>query len=144
MRSVTLLRSAIVGTGVAVLLVLAVYLAANLANDPLEVQGPGGELQEVAMPAMVLFTVLGGVAGMTLAVLASRLNRSASAFAAICVFGLVIYGLVPFFAAEATSTAIWLNLMHIAAAIPIVGTMMQWLRQQPPKPTIDGPQLETE
>lgn len=143
MRSLTLLRSAIVGTGVAVLLVLAVYLVANLMDDPLMVEGPNGDSQKVAIPSAVLFTVLAGVAGMALAVLTARTHRSTATFTAICLLGLVIYGSVPFLAAEATSTAIWLNVMHVAAAIPIVGTLTQWLRQRPPEPAIDGPQVET-
>ena len=42
-------------------------------------------------------------------------------FVVICVVGLVLYGIVPFTAAEETATAVWLNLMHLAVALPIVG-----------------------
>jgi len=40
---------------------------------------------------------------------------------------LVMYGTVPFTAAEETTTAVWLNVMHVLAALPIVGLLARQL-----------------
>ncbi len=45
------------------------------------------------------------------------------------VFAMIMYAIIPFTATEEVSTAIWLNVMHIVAAIPIVGSLATELRK---------------
>ena len=76
-----------------------------------------------------MFTVLGGVIGLGFALLAKRfLDNPVPAFLGICIVGLIVFGIFPFTAAEETATAIWLNVMHVMAAIPIVGSLTQALQ----------------
>ena len=66
-------------------------------------------------------------------------------FVAVCVAALALYGVVPFTAAEQTSTAIWLNAMHLAAAAPIISLLARSLadeRNQPASTTTE-PQRTT-
>ena len=51
-------------------------------------------------------------------------------FLAVSLLGLTLYGILAFVRAEETYTAIWLNAMHIAAAVPIVGGLMRLLPGQ--------------
>jgi len=53
----------------------------------------------------------------------SQAAELAMAAVAAAALGLVSYGILAFVRAETASTALWLNAMHIGAAIPIVGTL---------------------
>ena len=46
--------------------------------------------------------------------------------------GLTLYAILPFVAAEEVATAIWLNVMHLVAAAPIVGGLVRELRTPGP------------
>lgn len=88
---------------------------------------PGGDaLEEIAIGAALSGTVVGGIAGLVIAALSKRLlgNNAVAAFVGICVVGLIVYGVFTFSATEELASGIWLNLMHIVAAIPIVGLLV--------------------
>ena len=130
-------KAAGLGTTAALVLVVITYLIADAASGPLLVTQPGGDnAEEVAVGAVVAFTVLGGVVGLGLALVVSRRSWPASMFAAVCAAALLLYGVVPFTAAEQTSTAIWLNAMHVAAAVPIVGLLARSLADERNQPAI--------
>ena len=116
-------RTGILATLVALGLVALVFLIADASSDGLVVEMPGsGDRQAVGFGDIIVPVVLGGVAGTVLAWIAGRfVPRPRATFAAICVAGLVVYGIVPFAAAEEPATGVWLNVMHLAAALPIVG-----------------------
>jgi hypothetical protein len=117
-----------VGIIVALVMVLLTYLVADAASGPLLVSQPGSDTpEEVPMAIALLFTALGGAVGVGLANVASRLRRPRTTFVAVSVVALVLYGILPFTAAEETSTAIWLNAMHVAAALPIIGLLARSL-----------------
>lgn len=132
----TLMKSAIakqggVGLIVALVLVAVTYLLADAASGSLLVTQPGSDTAEaVPLGLALLFTVLGGVFGIALAVLVNRLGRSRATFVTVAVVALALYGIMPFTAAEETSTAIWLNAMHLAAALPIVGFLARSLPER--------------
>ncbi|HXV94140.1 MAG TPA: DUF6069 family protein [Pseudonocardia sp.] len=115
----TLLRPAAIGTGLALVGVAAVYLVAQAAGAPLTV-ATGGSTEEIPLLAALGFTLLGGAAGYGLALLARRFGRPRTVFLTVVVAALVLYGVPPFVAADSTSTAVWLNLMHLVAAAAIV------------------------
>ncbi len=76
-----------------------------------------------------MLTVAGGLDGLGLAAAGRRfLSNPATAFLGICVVGLVLCAIVRFTAAEEVSTGIWLNAMHIAAAVPIFGGLIRELQ----------------
>ena len=107
---------------VALLLVLVFYLIADAVSGPLLVTQPGSDTpDEVPLGAALVFTVLGGGVGIVLSLIANRLRRPRFMFAAVSVAALVLYGILPFTAADEASTAIWLNVMHVAAAVHIIG-----------------------
>lgn len=109
-------------------LVLVSFLIADAVSGPLLVTQPGSDTpDEVPLAAAMIFTALGGGVGIGLSLIAKRLRRPRSIFAAVAITALVLYGIVPFTAAEETSTAIWLNVMHVAAAVPIIGLLARSL-----------------
>ena len=130
MRS-SIARQGGVGIIVALVLVLATYLLADAASGPLLVTQPGSDTPEaVPLGLALVFTVLGGGFGIGLAFVVNRLGRSRTTFVAIAVAALALYGTMPFTAAEETSTAIWLNVMHVAAAVPIIGLLARFLPER--------------
>ncbi len=118
-----LVRPAAIGTALAAVGVAAVHLLATALGDPLTVN-PAGAPQAVPLGAAVLFTVLGGAAGYGIALLVRRAGRPRAVFLAVTLVALALYAIAPFGAAENTSTALWLNLMHLVAAaaiLPLLG-----------------------
>ena len=121
-------RAGGVGIAVALAVVLVTYLVADAASGPLLVTQPGGDTpEEVMLGAALLLTGVGGAVGIGLALVANRLRRPRTTLVAIVVVALVLYGIMPFIAAEETSTAVWLNVMHVLAAVPIVGLLARAL-----------------
>ncbi|MEL7156396.1 MAG: DUF6069 family protein [Actinomycetota bacterium] len=129
MRTDSLLRSALMGTVVAVVAVVIVFLVADAASGPLLATQPGGDVpEEVPLGGAIFGTILGGLVGTGLAALSRRTPRPVPVFVGICVVGLVLYGIQALTAADTTGTGLWLNVMHIAAAVPIVGSLTLWLQ----------------
>ena len=140
MRSTTA-RQGVTGIAIAAVLVLVTYLLADAASGPLLVTQPGSDTpEEVPVAAVLVFTVLGGAIGIGLALVANRFRRPRTTFVNAAVVALLLYGIMPFAAAEATSTAIWLNAMHLAAAVPIIGLLARSL----PAQRSDAAQVTTE
>jgi hypothetical protein len=104
-------------------MVAVVFWVADASTDGLVVEMPGSsDLQELGFGDVIVPTVFGGIVGAVLAWAAGRFAaRPRVTFMAVCVIGLVVYGVVPFIAANDTASAVWLNVMHVAAAVPIVG-----------------------
>jgi peptidoglycan/LPS O-acetylase OafA/YrhL len=133
----TIAKAAGLGTTIAVGVVLIVYLVADAASGPLLITQPGSDTADkVALSTVVGFTVLGGAVGLGLALVVNRRNWPPSTFVAVCVAALALYAIVPFIAADRTSTAIWLNAMHVAAATPIIGLLARSLADERNQPAI--------
>ncbi|MEM7273075.1 MAG: DUF6069 family protein [Actinomycetota bacterium] len=131
MRFDSLLRSAGTGIVAAVIAVIIVYLIGDAVSGPLLAESPGTDgPEEVPLFGAAFSTVVGGIFGTVLALILSRLPRSVELFTGICVVILVLYGIFAFGAADDAATGVWLNLMHLAAAIPIVGSLAGWLRSR--------------
>ena len=132
-----LVKAAGFGTAIALGLVLIVYLVADAVSGPLLVTQPGSdEITEIALGTVVAFTVLGGAVGLGLALVVNRRSWPPSTFVAVCIAALALYAIVPFIAAEQTSTAIWLNAMHLAAAAPIIGLLARSLADERIQPAL--------
>lgn len=127
-----MVKAALIGTIGAIVAVVIVVFIGDAVSGPLLVTPPGADApEEVAVVAAIFSTFFGGVAGLAIAALCKKfLGNPASVFLGVCVVGLVLYGIVPFVASESVSTGVWLNIMHIAAAIPIVGSLTQALQSR--------------
>ena len=103
--------------------VTIVFVVADAATDNLLVTPVGGDVaEEIGLGVVLFMAVIGAVAGMGLAWIIGRFApRPRATFLAVTLIGLVLFGIVPFTAAEETTTAVWLNLLHIAVAIPVIG-----------------------
>ncbi len=131
-----LARSAAVGIVGALVLVAIVFFIADAVSGPLMVTAVGADApEELPLGGALFATVIGGLAGIVIAAVASRFDRGPTIFLIVCVVGLVLYGFLPFGATDDNSTAWWLNAMHIAAAVPIVGSLYRWLAGMP-EPTL--------
>lgn len=112
------------GTGIAVLLAASAYLIAQEFADPLIVSGAG----EVTLDNVTGFTVFGAMIGAALAVAIGRYTRKPRPmFFAVTMIALAGYAVVPFTAAESIETALWLNLLHLVVAVPVIGMLARWL-----------------
>lgn len=113
----------------ALVLVTGVYSLADAATDGLLVKAPGSdELQVVSLSVALVYTIVGTLVGLGLAMTINRFSPLPRAtFIVVSVVAVILYGLLPFDAAEETSTAIWLNMMHLAVAIPVVGSLAAYL-----------------
>ncbi|MFK8022813.1 MAG: DUF6069 family protein [Ilumatobacter sp.] len=122
-----MLKAALFGTLAALVAVVATFLIGDAVSGPLLVTSPGADApEELEIGAALIATVFGAVVGLGLAALCRRLlSAGAAVFAGICVVGLIGYGIFSFSASEEVATGVWLNAMHIAAAIPIVGALVR-------------------
>lgn len=128
-----MLKSTLIGTVVAVIGVTAAVFIADAISGPLMVTSPGAAgPEELAVGAAISGTVFGGIAGLILAALCARFlgTRATSAFLVICFVGLIAYGTFSFSASEQVATGAWLNVMHVIAAIPIVGLLTRELNNR--------------
>ena len=136
-----LVKAAGFGTAIALGLALIVFVVADAASGPLLVTQPGSDdITEIALGTVVAFTVLGGAVGLGLALVVNRRSWPPSTFVAVCIAALALYAIVPFIAAEQTSTAIWLNAMHLAAAAPIIGLLARSLADERNQPALSTTQ----
>lgn len=111
-------------TAAAALLVSATYLVALAAAGPLVVSGAG----EVTLGDVIGFTAFGATIGAVLAVGIGRLSRMPRrTFLATTLIALAGYGVIPFTATESIDTAVWLNLLHLVVAIPVIGMLARRL-----------------
>lgn len=114
-----------IGTGLAIVMSLAVYLLARMSGDALTVASqPGGaDYQQLPFGAVVIVTVVaGGVAG-GIAWLAKRTPAPMTVFLSIGTVGFVLMLYPPLSSAEQASTAAWLVAMHVCVAVPIMGAL---------------------
>lgn len=124
-----MVKAGLIGALAALVVVAITFLTGDAVSGPLMVTPPGSEVpEEVTLGAALFSTVVGGVFGIGIAALCSRFaGAPAKTFLGICVVSLVVYGVFPFLAGENIATGIWLNIMHVAAAIPIVGSLTRAL-----------------
>ncbi len=125
-----MVRTAAASIVAAVVGVVIVFLIADAISGPLLVTPQGADSpEETTIGLAAGFTVVGGLVALGIAAVSQRfLSNPPAAFLGICAVGLILYAILPFTAAEEVSTAIWLNVMHLVAAIPIVGGLARELQ----------------
>ncbi len=128
-----LLTAAVIGTVIAILAAVVVWFIATAISGDLIVTPPGQSMPDrVPVGVMVPSVAVGGVAGLLLAFAISKLaSNAATVFVGTCLVALVLYGAYSFIRAEDLATGIWLNVLHIVAAIPIVGLIRTTLATAP-------------
>ena len=124
----TLMKAAGTGTSGAVVFVIAVWFVADAASGPILADNPDGDLAEVRLAGAIIATIIGGILGTGLAFLLRGRARGERRFLNICGALLIVYGAWAFSQAEDLVTGIWLNVMHLAAAAPIIDQLRRWLR----------------
>ena len=115
------LRSAATGILIGAVLVTLVWVVARVTGEDFRIQAPGADTPEklpIFFPPIV--TILLGAIATGVALLFRRRGWSARIFYGVAVTFLILYGLSAFSRADTTGTGIWLNVMHIAAAVGIV------------------------
>lgn len=120
-----MLRAGLLATLGAVVAVAIAFLIGDAVSGPLIATSPGADApEEIALGAALSATVVGGIAGLAMAVLAERLlPKPVPVFVGVCIVGLIAYGIFTFSASEGLAAGVWLNVTHIVAAIPIVGLL---------------------
>lgn len=132
----SLLLSGAAGTVLAMVIVAVITTVARRSGDPLLVAPEfGGSPTPLSTGVAVGATVVGGVVGTVLAGLARRTaRRPRSWFGMVCMVLLAGYGALSFVRAEEVSTGVWLNVMHVGAAVAIVGLLLPALGVRPDAP----------
>ena len=108
------------------LAVAAIYAIARATGDQLVTRPEfgSGEPKPLGIAVVLGATTAGALVGVVLSLSCNRIfDRRRQAFVAISVLALVAYGVLAFVRADTAGTAIWLNVMHLGAAIPLVGTL---------------------
>lgn len=126
-------KAGLIGTVVGAIGVAITFLIADAVSGPLMATSVGADVaEEVPMVAAVGGAVFGGIIGIILAAISKQFlgAKAASVFVGICVVALVAFGALSFSATEEISAGIWLNVMHIVAAVPIVGLLAQNLADE--------------
>lgn len=106
--------------------VTVIYAVARATGDQLITRPEfgSGEPEPLGLAVVLGATVAGGLIGVGLSLLCRRVTtRPERAFLTISTVALVAYGVLAFVRAETAGTALWLNLMHVGAAIPLIGTL---------------------
>lgn len=124
-----LVRAASMATVMAIVLVTIVLLFARAFSGDLLVDTPGSdELQEITVGAAMFSTVLGGIVGAAIAATVWRFaRRPRLTFLAVTIVLSILYSIVPFRAADDSAAALWLVVMHVVVAVPVIGALTREL-----------------
>ena len=125
-----MLKAGVFGTIAGLVAVAITFFVADAASGPLLATQPGGDvLEEIPIGGALFGVLFGGLFGTGLAAAMQRfMGNAVPAFVGFCIVGLIGYGAFSFSAADEISTGIWLNVMHIVAAVPIVGGLVRAMK----------------
>lgn len=98
---------------------VSTFGVARWLNGPLWISGPNG-VTAVPVGAVILASLVGVVGTVVLVRVASRARRPRRVFLMLVGAGLLISSLPPIQAATSASTTLWLLLLHIAVAAPLI------------------------
>lgn len=121
-RSRGLAATVAIATLIAMVAALIVYAVSRLTGSDLVVAPPGQPAAAVNVVSVVMITLVSGVGALLLALVLARVipKRARLVFLvlALIVFAVSMGG--PLGAAQQTSTAVWLTIMHVVVAVAIV------------------------
>lgn len=118
-----LIRNMAIGTALAAVAVAVVFVIAEAISGDLLIAGTGDAAPEsppigFAIGGTIFFGVIATLFATLLRKFASQPGKI---FGIVSVVVLIAYGAFAFGAAEDSTTGIWLNVMHVIGAIPLVG-----------------------
>ncbi len=126
-----IIRNGFVGTVIGAVFVSIVFFIGDAMSGPFVVTPPGqSDTVTLGVGNVVVATIMGGVVGTILAIVSSFLPRPRTIFRGLCLVGLLGYAIPPFMSSELFSTGVWLNVMHLGAAVPIVGRLAPGLPER--------------
>ncbi|MEM7339256.1 MAG: DUF6069 family protein [Actinomycetota bacterium] len=128
MRSTSLLQSSAIGIVAGIIGTTIVWFIGDAVSGPLMANGPDGELTDVLAAAPGFATLIAGLVGVLVAFLIRNRGNAVQLFTIITVVVLVLYGIWAFSQAENFATGLWLNVMHIVAAVCITGMLTRWMQ----------------
>lgn len=128
MRSTSLLQSAAIGIIAAAIGVTIVFFIADAANGPLTAVGPSGDVEEIVAGAPAFAAIFVGLIGTLVAFLLRNRSNGAQVFMIITGVVLVLYGIWALAQADNLADGIWLNVMHVVAAVCITGMLTRWMQ----------------
>ena len=124
-----ILTAGAIGIVVGAVLAVIVQLIAQAADVDFIVDPPGGGTEEVTIAQTIPAVIVGGVILTALALVFRNMGaRGLRIFLGVATVLLVLSFISPFSAAEKTETAVSLSLMHVAAAIGIVGALARQMK----------------
>jgi Family of unknown function (DUF6069) len=119
-----------VATLIATAAALVLYAVAWLTGARLVVAPPGQPTGTVNAVSVVVITLVSGLGALVVALLLHRLANARVVFLVVALVVLAVSFAGPLGAADRTSTAVWLSLMHIVVAAIIIPLT---LRALPPR-----------
>jgi len=108
---------------------LVVYFLANAFGDPLRVtSSPSGDEYAKLTPALVIAAIiLAGIGAAAVALIARATKRPVTVFLVTTIVFFAFLLVAPLTGTEDTSTMVWLIVMHVLVAIPIIGGLARYL-----------------
>ena len=120
MSNVSYLRNAFIGLIAAAVSVGLITLLANAVSPTLYASGFGSAAAEITAGMAMGATLTNGVVAFLVGYVFVRKAWNARAWYVLSGVVMIVTGINSFVGATTTETAIWLNVMHVAAAIAIV------------------------
>ncbi len=118
-----------IATAIALAAALVVYALARLTGADLVVAPPGQPAAAVNVVSVVMITVVSGIGALLLALVLRRVlpRRARLVFLvlALLVFTVSMFG--PLGAAQQTSAAVWLSIMHVVVATAVIALTLRAL-----------------
>lgn len=111
-----------VATLIALVAALIVYAVARLTGADLVVAPPGQPAAAVNAVSVVMITAVSGLGALVLALVLARVvpRRARIVFLVLALIVLAVSMFGPLGAAQQTSTAVWLSIMHVVVATAII------------------------
>lgn len=111
---------------VAVLGVIVVWIIARLIDGRMRVDTPQDDSQSLTVFLAAGSTVIYGILATVVGWVLIRTRRPRTWWFSVSAVVLLLLGLIAFISATETSTAIWMNIMHLVAAGAIVPTVSRF------------------
>lgn len=111
-----------IATAIALAAALLVYALARLTGADLVVAPPGQPTGTVNAASVVMITLVSGLGALLLALVLRRVvpTRARLAFLLLALIVLAVSMGGPLGAAQQTSTAVWLSIMHVVVAAALI------------------------
>ncbi len=110
----------LLGLVVAIVAAYVVYGVARATGEEIVVAAGGGEPVAVPPVAIAFATIVGAVGALLVALLLRRVAKPRQTFLIVAVVVLVLSFIQPFTATDTVAAGIWLCVMHVAVAVPLM------------------------